>query len=143
MSNVDLEVYFDAPVEQVYLAWHDPESLIHWFAPGDLKVAQAMANFAVNGRLRIVIQTPEFQDIVILGEYLQIEANQRLRFSCQVEGIPEVGEVDVTFQRVAQSTCKLHLLHSGIQDPEMLQDQQDSWINCLEKLSMLLRNQKA
>ena len=40
----------DAPVEEVYAAWTEPEMLRRWLAPGSAKVVRAVAEATVGGK---------------------------------------------------------------------------------------------
>lgn len=137
MYEVKLEIKFDAPVETLYAAWYKPELLLQWFAPGEMILTQAMSSFSVGGKFRMVMQTPDYQQHLITGEYLQIEENKRLLFSWQVDEEQPVSRVTLTFARLNDSTSSLTLVHSELTDEAMQEHYQTHWIASLEKLSLL------
>lgn len=137
MHQFSLNVKFDAPLERLYEAWHKPELLQQWFAPGDMLVAQAMSSFQEGGKFRIVMQDTDFSQHILMGQYQTIVPNQRLAFTWQWQDSDLMTHVSLDFARVNDSTSELTLTHNGFPDQEMADDHQDGWIACLEKLSLL------
>ncbi|WP_438865216.1 SRPBCC family protein [Neptunicella sp.] len=137
MYQTQLSVTFNAPVSALYEAWYKPDLLLQWFAPGNMVVAQAMSSFTEGGKYRIVMQEPSGEQNIVMGEYLQIETNEKLVFSWQWLGSDEVSRVELTFSAVNDNTSQLELVHSELPDQQVCNDHQDGWIGCLEKLSLL------
>ncbi|WP_168171485.1 SRPBCC domain-containing protein [Lacimicrobium sp. SS2-24] len=137
MHDVKLEIKFDAPVEALFEAWYKPELLLQWFAPGDMTLTQAMSNFSVGGKYRIMMQDAQYQQYQITGEYLQIDENKLLEFTWQLNEQPPLTKVTLLFDKLNDATSSLTLIHSDLTDSGMQQHYQEHWIASLEKLSLL------
>lgn len=137
MYQFTLNVKFDAPLSRLFEAWYKTELMQQWWAPGDLQVAQIMSSFQEGGKFRLVMQDAEFNQHIVIGEYLQIKQNEKLVFSWQWQDSELVTEVSLDFASVNPHTSELTLTHSGFTDQDMADDHQAGWVGCLEKLSLL------
>jgi uncharacterized protein YndB with AHSA1/START domain len=136
-NEVKLSIQFNAPVDKLYAAWHKTELLQQWFAPGEMLVGQMMSSFAEGGKFRVVMQQPDGEEHIVMGEYLEIIPNQKLVFSWQWVGEEEVTQVSLSFKALNDTTSELNLQHSGFSDEHSAQMHQNGWIGCLEKLSVI------
>lgn len=140
MYDFTLNGTFCAPVTALYKAFHAPELLIQWFAPGAIQLAQVMANFEEKGRYRMVMQEPSGAQYVLVGEYVSILPNESLVYTWAWEDNLEqsvVSTVEVSFTAIDDSTTELNLHHSGFANQAECDQHQQAWISCLEKLSAL------
>ncbi|MDN4501766.1 SRPBCC domain-containing protein [Alteromonadaceae bacterium BrNp21-10] len=137
MYQLDLNVRFDASIESLFNAWHKPELLLQWFAPGDMLVTQAMSSFKVGGKYRIAMQDNNAEQYTVFGEYLAIDDQQTLKFSWHWLDSDEISQVDLAFTAINDSTSELNLTHHGFLTEESRDLHQQGWIGCLEKLSVL------
>ena len=138
MYQLNINHTFNAPVQQLFNAWKNPETIRKWFAPGeDMHVPQANADVREGGQYRIVMQNAEGEQFIVGGQYLQVIENKQLVFSWQWEGSPHTTRVELTFNSVNDSTCELHLVHSEFPDQEMCDKHQMGWDGCLAKLLKL------
>ncbi|MDT2022269.1 SRPBCC family protein [Methylocella sp. CPCC 101449] len=76
-----LEREIDVPVEWVWQAWTDPESIKHWFVPKPWTVTECEIDLRVGGGFRSVMRSPEGQEFPNLGCYLEIVPMKRLIFT--------------------------------------------------------------
>ncbi|WP_090698855.1 MULTISPECIES: SRPBCC family protein [unclassified Beijerinckia] len=76
-----LEREIDVPVELVWQAWTDPDSVKHWFVPKPWTVAECEIDLRIGGGFRSVMRSPEGQEFSNLGCYLEIVPNKRLIFT--------------------------------------------------------------
>lgn len=76
-----LEREIDVPVELVWQAWTDPDSVKHWFVPKPWTVAECEIDLRVGGAFRTLMRSPEGQEFANLGCYLEIVPNKRLIFT--------------------------------------------------------------
>ena len=70
-----------APREKVYRAWTESTLLKQWFAPKPYTVPIAELDFRVGGASRIVMRSPDGQDIPCPGTYLEIIPDRKLVFT--------------------------------------------------------------
>lgn len=136
-NEVKLSIQFNAPVDRLYAAWYKTELLQQWFAPGEMSVGQMMSSFVEGGKFRVVMQQPDGQQHIVMGEYLEIVPDQKLVFSWQWVGEGEVTQVSLLFKALNDTTSELSLQHSGFSNEESAQMHQNGWIGCLEKLSVI------
>lgn len=134
MKELRISEILEAPLARVFSAWCDIDNLRQWFAPGDMTVPEAMADLRPGGRYRIVMQEKDGKRHVVGGEYREIVPNERLRFSWQWEGKPDVTEVNVVFRALDQQRTELTLIHTGFATPEARDSHGKGWAGCLANL---------
>jgi uncharacterized protein YndB with AHSA1/START domain len=66
----------DAPRAKLFRCFREPELLKQWFAPKPYTVPIAELDFRVGGASRIVMRSPDGQDIPCPGTYLEIIPSQ-------------------------------------------------------------------
>jgi uncharacterized protein YndB with AHSA1/START domain len=71
----------DAPRENVYRAWTEPELLKQWFAPKPWTTPSAKLDVRPGGANVITMRSPEGKDFPNRGVYLEIVKNERLVFT--------------------------------------------------------------
>lgn len=76
-----LERELDVPVELVWEAWTDPESIKHWFAPKPWEITECEIDLRAGGMFRSVMRSPDGDEYPNLGCYLDIVPLQRLIFT--------------------------------------------------------------
>ena len=82
-SNLDLEIrrVLNAPIDQVWAAWADPENLKHWFCPLPWTVPVAEMDLRPGGRFRTVMAGPNGERSDNTGVFLEVVPNQRITFT--------------------------------------------------------------
>ena len=71
----------DAPREKLYRAWTDPALLKQWFAPKPYTTTEAELDVRPGGASRIVMRSPDGQDMPMHGVYLEVVPNEKLVFT--------------------------------------------------------------
>ena len=128
----------DAPVARVFAAWCDPAVIQRWFAPGDMHVPEASADARPGGRYRIVMQAPDGKQHIVVGEYLDLQADRAIEFTWQWEGSEAITRVRVDLRPVDAGSTELTLTHSGFATDEARDNHEKGWIGCLAKLGPAL-----
>lgn len=72
---------FDAPRILVWKAWTKAEHLLCWICPAGFRVLFAENDLRPGGRWRSGMRSPEGEDFIHCGEYLEIEKPSRLVFT--------------------------------------------------------------
>ena len=82
-STIRLEQQINAPVEQVFAAWLEPERMTRWYAPyDDFKPTEAEVDPRVGGRYRVAMFPPDQdQPAVVTGQYCRIDPPRSLSFT--------------------------------------------------------------
>ena len=144
MHQFKIDVTLDASLPFVFAAFHEPEYLSEWFAPGDCVVTQIMSDFKEGGRYRIKLMEPSGVEMSLTGEYTTILANEQLTFSWAWEDNLEdsvMTSVDIHFEKTEEGYARLVLVQSGFANKDECQQHNHAWMSCLEKLAVLA-NQK-
>ena len=84
-ANQDLIItrIFDAPVENVWRAWHDPELIKQWWGPDGFSCPEATVDFREGGVSLVCMRAPiQFggQDSYSTWNYTKIIPNERIEF---------------------------------------------------------------
>jgi uncharacterized protein YndB with AHSA1/START domain len=73
-----LERMVNAPPERVWQAWTVPEHVKRWFTPAPWSTVECDIDLRPGGIFRTVMRSPEGQESVNLGCYLEIVESKRL-----------------------------------------------------------------
>lgn len=76
--DLRLERVVDVPRELVWKAWTTPEHLVKWFTPKPWSTAACEIDLRPGGIFRTVMCSPEGQEFVEMGCYLEVVENERL-----------------------------------------------------------------
>ncbi len=71
----------DAPRKNLFRCWTEPGLLKQWFAPAPLTTPVAEMDLRIGGASRIVMRTPDGNEIPCPGTYLEIVPNRKLVFT--------------------------------------------------------------
>ena len=126
MHEFKIDVTLDASLPFVFAAFHEPEYLSEWFAPGDCSVTQIMIDFKEGGRYRIKMMDSSGIEMSLTGEYVTILANEQLSFSWAEEG-----------------NVRLVLIQQGFVNKQECDQHNYAWMSCLEKLAVLAAKKKS
>ena len=146
MHEFKIDVTLDASLPFVFAAFHEPEYLSEWFAPGDCSVTQIMSDFKEGGRYRIKMMDPSGIEMSLTGEYVTILANEQLSFSWAWEDDMEesvMTSVDIHFEKTAEGNVRLVLIQQGFLNKQECDQHNYAWMSCLEKLAVLAAKEKS
>jgi uncharacterized protein YndB with AHSA1/START domain len=76
---------FNAPRELIWKAWTTPDMLVHWFGCAAFGRASAEADVRVGGAWRVVLRSPEGEDMPCYGVYTAVRPIEHLAFTHQWE----------------------------------------------------------
>ena len=104
--SLQLKRTFPAPREKVWKAWTTPEALKRWFAPSDeYSTPTAQVDLRVGGGYRIEIYAPDGTPHIVVGNYEEIQAPEKLVFTLSWEGGPvQNTRVTVDFHEQGEET---------------------------------------
>lgn len=146
MHEFKIDVTLDASLPFVFAAFHEPEYLSEWFAPGDCSVTQIMSDFKEGGRYRIKMMDPSGIEMSLTGEYVTILANEQLSFSWAWEDDMEesvMTSVDIHFEKTEEGNVRLLLIQQGFLNKQECDQHNYAWMSCLEKLAVLAAKKKS
>ncbi len=146
MHEFKIDVTLDASLPFIFAAFHEPEYLSEWFAPGDCSVTQIMSDFKEGGRYRIKMMDPNGIEMSLAGEYVKILANEQLSFSWAWEDDMEesvMTSVDIHFEKTEEDNVRLVLIQQGFLNKQECDQHNFAWMSCLEKLAVLATRTKS
>ncbi|AMJ99508.1 hypothetical protein AVL55_15890 [Alteromonas macleodii] len=146
MHEFKIDVTLDASLPFVFAAFHEPEYLSEWFAPGDCSVTQLMIDFKEGGRYRIKMMDHSGIEMSLTGEYVTILANEQLSFSWAWEDDMEesvMTSVDIHFEKTEEGNIRLVLIQQGFLNKQECDQHNYAWMSCLEKLAVLAAKKKS
>ena len=127
----------DAPREEVFNAWLDPELLAKFMRPGEKTIATAEVDARVGGQFRIVMKhNGESADH--WGEYLTIDPPSRLSFtwiSKHTDLQPTV--VTIELRDDGAGGTELTLTHERL-PPSQIVAHRNGWTRIVETLSAVV-----
>jgi uncharacterized protein YndB with AHSA1/START domain len=134
-TSLRIERVFDAPCEQVFDAWTNPEVLRRWWtAHPDGSTPVAEVDLRVGGRYRLTMQLPDGSRHTVGGEYHEVVRPSKLVYSWQWEqGGGESGHVStvtVSFHGRDERTLVV-LEHTGLADAQSRDRHAEGWSACL------------
>ncbi len=133
-----IERTFEAPREEVFDAWTNPEVLRRWWAAGpDWDTPSAEVDLREGGRYRLSMRNPESNEThAVGGEYREVRRPERLVYTWAWEGeSPEPSETVVTVEFTGrEGATDVVLLHEGFSSAESRAAHEHGWNAVLENL---------
>jgi uncharacterized protein YndB with AHSA1/START domain len=144
MSTIDsttlrLERTYDAPAEDVFDAWTNPEVLKRWWGINPAsRTPVADVDLRVGGSYRLSMEDPDAGTVhTVRGEYREVRRPERLVYSwCWEEADGTTGHVStVTVEFLADGERTTVVLeHSGLESADSRERHGHGWAACLEML---------
>lgn len=150
---VRIERVFDAPIEDVWKMWTDPELFKKWYGPKGMSVPTAEMDVVVGGTRKICMEmtSPErTMSMWFIGVYKEISSPSRLVYTESIceedgtiipaqamgmpEGHPDITEVIVELSE-ADGKTTMTLIHVGVPEGSA---GEGGWTQAFEKLSRQL-----
>lgn len=148
--------YFDAPAEQVWKAWTQPERMKQWWGPKTFTTPVARIDFLVGGKYLIDMRGPDGKDYWSTGTYKEIVPMKKIVVtdsfadengkvvSASYYGMdpsfPLEAEVILTFEEIGDRT-KFTIRYpdlGGLNDKD-LEGMKQGWNESFDKLAQTLR----
>ena len=138
---------FDAPIDQVFDAWTNPEVIALWFGPEGFKVINKHIDLNVGGKYQIEIMSPNNERIKHYGKYVEITPSTKLVFTWILENQACEGSkgqsantlVNISLFSRGEKT-ELHLVHEQLPDKAAYDGHSFGWNSSFDSLSQLLSN---
>jgi uncharacterized protein YndB with AHSA1/START domain len=94
-QNVVVSRVIDAPVEQVWKAWVDPELVKRWWGPDGFTAPLARMDFREGGTSLVSMVSPEFPEHYSTWHYREIVPHERIAYIHNLAD-PEGNTIDPT-----------------------------------------------
>lgn len=106
--EIHIERIFDAPREQVFAAFTDPELIPRWWGPHGTTTVVDQMDVRPGGTWRFVSQSSDGSEVGFRGVYREVTSPERLAQTFEFEGLP--GHVSVetaTFEDLGDGRTKV------------------------------------
>lgn len=135
---------FDAPRELVWAAWTDPAMLVHWFGCAVFTTISADADVRDGGAWKVVMRTPDGQDIPSYGTYTAVRPYEHLAFThhwakAPVDVNPAHHRTLVTIDlHVEGSRTRLEFRQTGLASESSRDSHVGGWCDSMDALNAVL-----
>lgn len=143
-NDLEIEVLFDAPREEVFSNWTDADKIRTWFAPDGFEVTSCSVEARPGGKWQVAYRSARGVEYVEFGEFRTVDAPELLILTLtQSEGGRTVltSLVTVTFTSVGSGT-RMSFHQTGFDTPGRHDDFQEGWSECFRKLAGNLERSK-
>lgn len=79
--ELELTALIDAPREEVFRAWTDPDLMIQWFTPAPWSTKSVKTDVRAGGSSLIVMADPDGNEYPNPGVYLEVVPNEKIVFT--------------------------------------------------------------
>lgn len=153
-QNLVVTRLLDAPVEQVWKAWSDPEYVMQWWGPEGFTSPLANMDFREGGTSLVCMSSPEYGDHYSTWQYEKIVPLQRIEYIHNLAdkdgkkvdpvklGMPPDFPQDqrhtVTFKDLGNNKTELTMTEHEWPVGQMMEMSQLGLDQCLEKMAASL-----
>jgi uncharacterized protein YndB with AHSA1/START domain len=133
---LELERVFNAQREQIFRALTEPSELAEWWGPHGFTTPEIELDLTVGGGYRFTMQPPEGSPFHLAGQFLEIDAPNRLVYTFRWEE-PDPDDRDtvvtLSLQAIDDATTVM-LSQRGFATEARLALHRGGWTDSLEKL---------
>jgi uncharacterized protein YndB with AHSA1/START domain len=148
---------FDAPVEQVWKAWVEPEMVMQWWGPTGFTCPLAEMNFREGGISLVCMRAPkEFggQDMYNTWTYTKIVPKERIEYTFNFvdkdghkltpaqlglpAGVPEDGHHVITFKGLGDKSTEMTMTECGYTSDQAHDLSKAGLEQCLDKMAAIV-----
>jgi len=135
---VNINKTIKAPIEKVFDAWLNPQTLAKFILPMPGMPEPEVENTAEAGGTFKIVMAVGDEKIPHTGEYIEIERPNKLVFSWQSPCSMDDSRVTLVFKSVDESKTLIELTHIKFIDEATRQDHEGGWGNILEALNAIM-----
>jgi uncharacterized protein YndB with AHSA1/START domain len=131
---------FDAPRILVWKAWTEADHLLRWMCPAEFRVLFAENDLRIGGKWRSGMRSPEGEDFIHCGEYLEIEKPSRLVFTHRWESNrlePKANTKITVVLNESGGKTQMIFIHAGLATESSACSHQHGWTGAFENLARL------
>jgi len=128
-KGISMDFKFPSPIDRVWVALTDSNTLAKWMYPNDFKAA-------VGHKFQFLAEPSQWWDGIIDCEVLEIEEPNKLKYSWISGG--ENTVVTWTIEQAEDGTTRAHLEQYGFKGEQSLQGASWGWPKMVERLQTTL-----
>jgi uncharacterized protein YndB with AHSA1/START domain len=140
-DQVRISRIIDAPREDVFRAWTEPEQIRIWWGPGAFTCPEAAVDLRPGGSYRFAMQPTEGDRFIVGGTYREVQPPARLVYTWRWETGPAADGseslVTVEFLDKGERT-ELVLTHGELPETHTPEPYKMGWDGGLDKFEALL-----
>lgn len=134
--SLTVERVISGPIEEVFDAWLDPESMKQWMKPGPMALSVARLDPVVGGQYALTF-TGDGKEIPHEGEYREITRPHRLVFTWKSAGAGDTL-VTIAFARLADRKTQVTLTHERFANEGARDGHRNGWGGILDLLEQTM-----
>jgi uncharacterized protein YndB with AHSA1/START domain len=135
MTRLRVTRRYPAPIEEVFAAWTDAESMAEWMNVEPGPAHSVELDVRVGGRIRIWMGRDRAAQIEITGEYVEVAPPHRLAFTWRGTTPPGTDSlVTVTFARLSGEETELVLEHERLPTEQSAKGHEAGWLAITARL---------
>ncbi|MCO5183219.1 MAG: SRPBCC domain-containing protein [Anaerolineae bacterium] len=130
---------FNAPREFIFRAWTEPTLMQQWYCPNPAWGIKAHSAAMANGTWQVAMLPAEGDPYVVAGTYHEVTPPSRLVFTWRwVAGDESIETlVTVDLSDLSAETTELTLIHERFSDQQALENHEQGWSGCFDRLATL------
>jgi uncharacterized protein YndB with AHSA1/START domain len=133
--DLEIDVYYDAPREEIFENWIDATKLRTWFAPYGFDVTDCEISAYPGGRWRVVFRSDDGTEFLESGEFREVVPPERLVFTLRhVEDIVTLETVVTVTFAVEGSGTRMTFKQTGFDTEARRDDHREGWGECFQQL---------
>ncbi len=137
MQELSLHHTFNMPVNRLYACFCKTELLVQWFAGSHMRLKKIVMNLQKGAEFEMEFVNHDHEAVEkYSGQIAEIFANEEIIFTLKANDEHETS-VDVRFEKEGDNHSELHLTHSGLSSPAMLEKTARLWRERFERLEKL------
>lgn len=134
-----IERVFNAPIERVWKAWTDHDTILKWMSPKGFYVREKAGPVVIGNQYRSVMISPEGEESIYFGEYLEVLPPEKLVFThtweTDVCGVPAIHtECTVLLSAIDAVSTKMVFTQRGLSSAGSRDSHVGGWSECFDKL---------
>lgn len=147
-AQIKITKVFEAPIEKVWDAWTNPESIKQWLSPEGMTNPEVTNEFKVGGKYRVVMEGHNMPDsnhngvMAVGGEYVKIEKPNKLILTWLWESAPvetRTTTITILLKELDHRQTEMTLIHSDFADDTMRHEHNMGWNSTFNKLEQFLK----
>ena len=136
-TSVNLKKIINAPLETVFNAWLNPNTIANFMMPMDgMKTPSVKIDASVEGEFSIIMHL-DGNELPHTGKYIEINYYSKLVFTWKSPFSPKESIVTLEFIKLSNEKTQIELTHAKFIDEESRKNHEKGWLgilNALEKL---------
>ncbi|HKP30009.1 MAG TPA: SRPBCC domain-containing protein [Gemmatimonadales bacterium] len=135
--KLEIKRVLSAPIDRVFAAWTDPQSLRQFITPGNPGHADVECDVRVGGKFRIAMHGKDGKVFQHNGEYLEVLPPKRLKFtwiSAATNQRPTVVTIDL---KSLGDRTEVTLVHDGLDSVKNVEGHTKGWTEILQQLEAI------